>query len=77
MLSEKASSRAHFRRYLHQQQELRLSIIEKKRNEDKSAKEKKREGREGKKTNTQTRKKSQLFKEPIHVNQLIDYFLMI
>ena len=74
MLSEKASSRAHFRRYLHQQQELRLSIIEKKRNEDKSAKEKKREGREGKKTNKQTRKKSQLFKEPIHVNQLIDYF---
>lgn len=53
MLSEKASSRAHFRRYLHQQQELRLSIIEKKRNEDKSAKEKKREGREGKKTNKQ------------------------
>ena len=47
MLSEKASSRAHFRRYLHQQQEQRLSIIEKKRNEDKSAKEKKREGREG------------------------------
>ena len=49
MLSQKASSRAHFRRYLHQQQELRLSIIGKKRNEDKSAKEKKREGREGEK----------------------------
>ena len=77
MLSEKASSRAHFRRYLHQQQEQRLSIIEKKRNEDKSAKEKKREGREGEKKTKQTRKKSQLFKEPIHVNQLIDYFLMI
>ena len=56
MLSEKASSRAHFRRYLHQQQEQRLSIIEKKRNEDKSAKEKKREGREGE-TKNQTNKK--------------------
>lgn len=47
MLSEKVSSRAHFRRYLHQQQELRLSSIEKKKNEDKSGKEKKREGRGG------------------------------
>lgn len=47
MLSEKVSSRAHFRRYLHQQQELRLSSIGKKKNEDKSGKEKKREGREG------------------------------
>ena len=58
MLSQKASSRAHFRRYLHQQQELRLSIIGKKRNEDKSAKEKKREGREGeKKKKTKNKKK--------------------
>ena len=61
MLSEKASSRAHFRRYLHQQQELRLSIIGKKRNEDKSAKEKKREGREGEKKNQTNKKKVTTF----------------
>ena len=47
MLSEKVSSRAHFRRYLHQQQELRLSSIEKKKMRTKVERRKKEKGEKG------------------------------